>query len=238
MPGVSQLLLLLVLGPAQTLSGKYVQHADEYLKKYPSKIVALPATLPRKVDELCALIEAGHATAQVHAALGEALLLGGEPALAYRAFDKAQRLKHPDAKYIVARKDASEFVSEKKISEEEYEAKVWVDALQSYERKAMKSDLNPRNLDPFYARYGKPEDDLNAIIRKRQISFLGGILGIFIGVAFAFRATRMRKRAAAIPLIVAGASFGVALLVGFAGLLVLGGCFAAAGGLLVSARGR
>ena len=238
MRGVTQLLLLLVLGPAQTISGKYYQHTDEYVKQSPSKTVALPQKLPTAVDELCALVEAGHTAPHVYAALGEALLRDGERALAYRAFDRAQRGKHPDRKYIVARKDACDFVAAATIRDEEREARIWVDALQSYERAAIKAGRDPGNLDAFHERYGKPEDDLNRIIRTRRISFLGGVVGIFVGVLFASRAARMRKRGAAIPLIVAAISFATALVMGFAGLLVLGGCFAAAGGLLVSARGR
>lgn len=238
MLGVTQLLLLLVLGPAQTIAGKYYQHSDEYMKQYPQKSVALPQELPNAVAALCALIEAGHTSPQVYAALGEALLRDGEGALAYRAFDRAQRRKHADPNYIVARKDASEYVTEATIRGEEREARIWVDALQSYERAAIRSGRDPGNLDAFHERYGKPEDDLNRIIRMRRVSFLGGMVGIFVGVLFASRATRLRKRAAAIPLIVAAISFVTPLIMGFAGLLVLGGCFATAGGLLVSARGR
>ena len=238
MRGVAQLLLLLMLGPAQTLSGKYYQHSQEYLEKYPVRAVALPAKLPNEVDELCALIEAGHTTSHLYAALGAALLERGDRALAYRAFDKAQRKQHPDRKYIVERKDASEYVAEKTIKNEEREAKIWVDALQSYQRAAIKAGRDPTDLDAFHERYGKPGDDLNRIIRTRRISFLGGIAGVFLGVAFAFGAPRLRKRAAAVPLIAAGACFSGPLILGFAGLLIWGGCFAAVGGLLVSWRGQ
>ena len=235
---MSPLFLLLLLGPAQTISGKYVQHSEEYRKLYPVEAPPVPAKLPEDVGALCRLIEAGHRTPQLFAALGDALLREGHKRLAYRAFDKAQRLEHPDPTGIVQRKDAATYVADDVIRAEEDEAARWVMALRSYERARIRAGADPRDLALFYERFGRPEDDLNEVIRTRRISFLGGLAGLFVGVAFAVGAPRVRKRAAAVPLLVAGACFLTPLMIGVKGLLPFGGCFALAGGVLVSWRGR
>ena len=83
-------LAFLLLGPRETLAGKFPGHAPEYLERYPEAPVPLPDPLPTDVDALCRLVEVGHATAEVYAALGDALFAKGEKALAYRAFHAAQ----------------------------------------------------------------------------------------------------------------------------------------------------
>lgn len=175
--------LLLALGPAQTISGKYVRHGEECRRLYPRPPVPLPDPLPPGVDELCALIEAGHATPRLFAALGEALFARGERKLAYRAFRRAHRRKHPDPQALVARMDACPRVPEKVIAAEQFEAKVWVDALQSYERARIASGEDPRDLAGFFERYGRAGDDLNAIIRRRRLTFVGGLAVVVFLVA-------------------------------------------------------
>ena len=177
------LALLLLLGPAQTISGKYLQHSKEYLREYPRAPVALPAPLPGGVDELCRLIEAGHATPGLFAALGEALFARGDKELAYRAFRRAHKLGHKDPRRMIARMDACPRVPDKVIASEEFEARVWVDALQSYERARIAAGKDPRDLTEFHERYGRPEDDLNEVIWRRRLTFLGGVAVVIMIVA-------------------------------------------------------
>ena len=175
--------LLLLLGPAQTLSGKYVQHDEEYLRLYPVATPPLPDPLPARVDDLCALIEAGRPTPRLLAALGEALLARGDKELAYRAFRRAHRMKHPQPRRMVARMDACPRVPERVIAAEEFEAKVWVDALRSFERARIAAGEDPRDLTAFHEQYGRPGDDLNAIIRRRRLTFLVGLAAVVFLVA-------------------------------------------------------
>jgi len=214
---LATLLVLILAGPAQTLSGKYV----------PRTPVPLPAALPGTVDALCRLVEAGHEKAPVYAALGDALFARGDKELAYRAFDKAHRLGHDDGVGLVRRKDDCPHVPDERIRAEEREARIWRDALDSF-RRSGRSDMGE-----FYERYGRPEDDLNAIIRARRISITGAACGVVVGFAFALLARRMRRRAAAVPAIV-----GALCLLGPGGILYWGAGAAFVGAVAVVAMGK
>jgi hypothetical protein len=190
------LALLLLLGPRETLSGKFPQHAAEYLERYPAVPAPLPHPLPADADALCRLVEAGHGTQEVYAALGEALLARGEKGLAFRAFRKAQALaRDPAARAsLQRRKDLCDHVDSAVIEGEEERARFWVESLKEYERSRIRRGEDPRDLAPFFARYGRAEDDLREIARARRrtwgLAMAAGLLGtaaILGGVLFARR---------------------------------------------------
>ena len=186
-------LAFLLLGPRETLAGKFPGHAPEYLERYPEAPVPLPDPLPTDVDALCRLVEAGHATAEVYAALGDALFAKGEKALAYRAFHAAQ------AKGDVGmqeKKDRCGYVDPLVIEEEERRARVWVSWLMEYERDRIRRGEDPRDLGPFHERYGRAEDDLEAIAQARRIRWaLAMALGLVGAAALLGFVLRRRKRA-------------------------------------------
>jgi hypothetical protein len=193
MPRVFLLLALLLLGPRETLAGKFPGHAPEYLERYPAATVPLPDPLPADVDALCRLVEAGHGTAAVHAALGEALLARGEKGLAYRAFHEAQRQGAPG---MQERKERCGYVDPLVIGEEKRVARVWVAALMEYERDRIRRGEDPRDLGPFHERYGRAEDDLGAIAQARRKSWAVAVAAGLLGAAAVLGAVLfVRKRA-------------------------------------------
>ncbi len=222
LPILFLLALLLDPGPAQTISGKFV----------PRGASALPAELPADVDGLCSLIEHGHETADLFAALGDALLARGDRALAYRAFDKAHRQGFPDRARLQARKDLGLFVPEATIRAEEREAAIWRDALDSYRR------VHGGDLGPFYGKYGRPEESLDAVVRTWRVSWAGGVLGMLLGATFGVGMRRLPRRASAVAFAVALLAAAGALLLSRPGLLPLGAAASTAGGLLVLLFGR
>ncbi|MHC4547915.1 MAG: hypothetical protein ACYTEZ_03990 [Planctomycetota bacterium] len=235
------LLVLVFLGPAETISGKYLQHSPEYRQLHPAPDRPLPVPLPTDVDPLCRLIEAGPWTPELFAALGEALLRNGKAALAYRAFHRAHRLRPQDAAWgrrMQARLARCPRVPAATIRDEEAEAAFWVARLQEYERDRIARGEDPADLTGFYERYGRPEDDLRAFSRARRLSWVGGVVGVLIGVALGAAAPRLRRRAAIFPLAVAALCFAGPALVGQTGLFWWGAGFALAGALLVLAFGR
>lgn len=187
---MAPLALLLLLGPAQTIAGKYIQHSEPYLRLRPAVAAPLPEKLPDEVDALCRLIEAGHATGPVFSALGDALFAQDEKRLAYRAYRKALKLGHPRS----PRMDECPVVPESTIANEEKEARVWVDALQSFETMRIHRNEDPDDLTEFYERYGRPEDDLNRIIRDRRIEFARGVALIVLAVAVLLIAVRKIRK--------------------------------------------
>jgi len=213
---------LLEPGPAQTISGKYVPHA----------LRTLPAELPADVEGLRLLIEGGHETADLFAALGDALLARGDGSLAYRAFDRASRLGFPDRAHIQARKDLCPFVPEATIRAEEREAAIWRDALDSYTR------VNGHELGPFFHKYGRPEESLDAVVRQWRISWAGGVLGLLLGAALCVGMRRLPRRASAFAFAVALLGASGALLLSRPGLLPLGAAASTLGGALVLLFGR
>ena len=238
---MTALLVLLLLGPAQTLSGKYLRHVPDYLELHPMPPVPVPAPLPGDVDALCRLIEAGHETAELFAALGDALLTRGDKQLAYRAFHRAHRLRPEDnawGRRMQERKYESDRVPTSLVEQEEAAARFWVERLQEYERDRIARGNDPADLAEFYERYGRPEEDLRAYGRARRLSWVGGVVGVLLGIAFGVLSPRLRRRVAWLPLGVAAAcSFGPAL-TGQTGLFFWGGGFALAGGLALVLVGK
>lgn len=239
---VLAVVFLLLLGPGETLAGKYVQHSPEYLERYPARAATLPAPLPSDVDSLCRLIESGQAGhPELFAALGEALLRAGEKGLAYRAFHRAHRLRSDDAAWgrrMQARKDACPRVPDRVIRAEERQAAFWVARLQDFERDRLARGEDPNDLALFYERYGRAEADLAAHARGRRLSWIGGAVGILIGAAFLAASRRVPRRFAALPLVVALLCFVAPALVGQAGLFYWGAAFALAGGAVAAALGK
>lgn len=231
-------LALLLLGPAQTISGKYVRHSPEYAGARPVAIPQVPGPLPEGVEELCRLIEGGNETAPLFSALGVALLRRGESALAFRAFDRAHRLGHPDAAWLVARKDECGHVPEGRIRAEEQEAREWVRELQNFERRQLAQGGDPDDLEEFYTYYGRPEENMYTHIRVRRLSFAGGIAGILVGVACLVACRAVPRRAALLPALVAGALFLAPSAFGQTGLFLHGAAVAAAGAAATLLFGR
>lgn len=233
---------LLLLGPGETIAGKYVQHSPEYLERYPARPAPLPTPLPSDVDSLCRLIESGHSDQpELLAALGEALFRADQKALAYRAFHRAHRLRGRDGAWgrrMQALEDACPRVPDRVIREEEAQAAFWVARLQDHERERMARGEDPNDLTLFYERYGRPESDLAAHARGRRLSWIGGVVGILIGVAFFAASRRVPRRFAALPLVVALLCFVAPALGGQPGLFPWGAAFALAGGLATVAFGR
>ncbi|MHC4816470.1 MAG: hypothetical protein ACYTF8_00220 [Planctomycetota bacterium] len=232
----------LLLGPGETISGKYVQHSAEYLERHPAPVAALPSPLPSGVDSLCRLIEAGrHEDPELFAALGEALFLGDRKDLAYRAFHRAHRLRPKDAAWgrrMQARKDACPRVPTAVIREEERQAAFWVAKLQAHERECLARGQDPNDLTMFHERYGRPDADLSAHARARRYSWVGGVVGILIGIAFGAASRRVARRAAVLPLAVAALCLFGPPLAGQAGLFFWGAACATAGALAVLAFGK
>lgn len=193
------LLVLLLLGPRETLAGKFPGHAPEYLERYPAPVVPLPDPLPADVDALCRLVEAGHGTAGVFEALGDALLARGDGALAYRAFRKAHALAAPDAGTRLQRKrDRCPFVEEAVIEDEEEQARAWVALLREYELARIRQGEDPRDLGPFHAIYGRAEDDLREIAQKRRtmwaLAVAAGLLGAAVVLGGVLLMGRRRRK--------------------------------------------
>jgi hypothetical protein len=235
---VAVVLLLLFGAPEQIVAGKYVQHSEEYLRLYPQPVTAVPEVLPKDAASLARLIEAGHATAALFEALGDALSAQGDSALAYRAYDRAQLLDPAAGVGLQRKKDRCEPVSAQVIDRERREAAIWVDALQSYERARIADGEDARALDDFYARYGRPEDDLATIVLGRQTAFWAGALGTGLALAFMIGAGRLRRRAAALPLAFAALALVGALRGGATQPYYLAAGALIVGAALVALRGR
>ena len=187
-------LLFLFGGSAQIVAGKYIQHSEEFLRLHPQSAIAVPDPLPNDAATLAGLIEGGHATALIFEAFGDALSAQGDSALAYRAYDRAQLLDPKASPAIQRKKDRCEPISLHVMERERREARIWVDALQSYERARIENGEDPRDLEEFFARYGRPEDDLGSIVQGRQLAFWVGALGITLGAAFLIGCRRRAVR--------------------------------------------
>ena len=233
---------VLLLGPGETIAGKYVRHSAEYLERHPARAAPLPDPLPSKVDSLCRLIEDGrHDHPELFAALGEALFLGDRKELAYRAFHRAHRLRPGDAAWgrrMQARQDACPRVSNAVIAEEEGQAAFWVGRLQEFERERLARGEDPDDLTLFHERFGRSEADLRAHARARRFSWAAGVVGLLIGVAFGVASRRVSRRVGALPLVVAALCLAGPALVGQAGLFYWGAASATAGAIAVLAFGR
>jgi hypothetical protein len=182
-----------------------------------------------------------HEHPELFAALGEALLLVDRKELAYRAFRRAHRLRPDDAAWgrrMQARQDACPRVPNAVIAEEEKQAAFWVARLQEYERERLARGEDPDDLTLFYEHYGRPEADLRAHARARRYSWVGGVVGLLIGVAFGAASRRVARLAAALPLVVAALCLAGPALMGTAGLFYWGAAFATAGAVAVLAFGK
>ncbi|MEM8883790.1 MAG: hypothetical protein AAGD14_06975 [Planctomycetota bacterium] len=197
------LLLLVIGGPAETIAGKYLQHSQEFLELYPPAAIAVPEPLPTNVDALCELIQKTGPQPRLLEALGDALALQKKSSLAYRAYDRAQRLGHPDSAALQRKKDSCEPVSDKTIRDEEREAEVWVRYLQDYERARIRNGEDPRGRELFYERFGRPEESLNDHIRMRQTAFWVAALSTLLSLGLVIGSGRIRKKKAAFPLAIA-----------------------------------
>jgi len=161
MPRVLPFLVLLLLGPKEALAGKF------------------PGS-----DALSRLVEAGHGTAAVFEALGDALLARGDGALAYRAYHKAQALADAASRTrIQGKRDRCPYVDPQVIAEEERQARAWVGWLQEYERDRIRRGEDPRDLKPFYERYGRAEDDLREVARARRTTWALAVAAGLLGAA-------------------------------------------------------
>jgi len=215
------LLLLLLCGPAETIAGKYVPRDD--------------APEGPGVAALCARIEAGADTPESFAALGRLLLERGEPALAYRAFHKAHRMRSDDPAWgrrMIALKEDAKYVPDPVIEAEEREARAWREALRRF-RNAHDGDL-----EIFYERYGRPEESMAVVMRARRRSWIGGVAGALIGVAFLAGARLVPRRAALLPLAVGALCLAGPSLAGRTGLFYWGAGFALAGAAAAFALGK
>lgn len=232
-------ILLLLAGPSEAVAGKVVRHSEEYLRRHPAPLPALPDPLPESVEALVSLLEAGHETAAVLEALGDALLRSGDRALAFRAYDRASRLGHPDPAHLERKKAATGvLVDRRTIEREEALAREWVEALKAHERAQLEAGRDPNDLATFFERYGRPWDDMLAVRRAVRSSFVAGAAGVLVGLAFAIGCRRVPKWAAAAPLLVAAACYALPSLLGRTGILPWGAGAAAAGGVFALAFGR
>ncbi|MHC4938173.1 MAG: hypothetical protein ACYTHK_04320 [Planctomycetota bacterium] len=229
-------LLLVIGGPAETIAGKTVRHSAEFLSMYPAPAIEVPETLPTEVDALCRLIEKMGPRADFFAALGDALLQVGRPGLAYRAYDRAQRLGYEGD--LQREKDKLEPVPDSVIEAEEREAKAWVLGLQEYERERIRRGEDPRDLGPFYERYGRPEESLARYVRIRQTAFWVAALGTVLALAFLIGSARLQRRATAVPLALAGLCLLGPLLGGPAGPYVWAAIALGVSAASIQIRGR
>ena len=189
-------LLLVIGGPAETIAGKTIRHSAEFLDMYPAPAIEVPKVLPTEVDALCRLIEKAGPRADFFAALGDALVEAGRHGLAYRAYDRAQRLGYEGD--LQRKKDKLEPVPDSVIEAEEREAKAWVLGLQEYERERIRRGEDPRDLGPFYERYGRPEESLARYVRIRQTAFWVAALGTVL-VFFMLRRNPVLRLTAKLP---------------------------------------
>lgn len=231
------LLLCLVAGPREAISGKFPRHSEEYEKAFPRPPAPPPDPLPESSAALAALIEGGCGEPRLLAALGEALFREGDRALAYRAFDRAHRMKFDEAR-MVEWKARCPAVSPKTIEAEEAEARRWVAAFMNFERSRIAEGGDPDDLEEFYELYGRPERSLSAHIRIRRLSFAAGVAGVILGLAFAIASKGVGRRAALAPLLAALALALAPGVLGQTGLFHWGALAAAFGGLAVLVRGR
>jgi len=234
--------LLLVLaalgGPAQTISGKYVQHSDEYIAKYGTEPPFVPSSENPGIDELCALIEIGSGYPGMMAKLGETLLENGEGELAFRAFHRARELGVKRTAWIENKKDQCPRVSMDVIRAERTEADEWVKQLQNFERKQIAAGEDPDDLAEFYLLYGRAEQSMAAVMHNRRVSFLGGVIGILIGLGFGAASRALPRKIMVAPLLVGIALAFAPIVLGQPGILRWGSGAALAGAALVWMFGR
>jgi len=244
---IATALLLVLLGPAQTLAGKYIQHSEEYLKLYgpvPAEHVRVRVEPGggETVNSICARIERGDHSAKTYEMLGEALAERGDNGLAHRAFRKAhaqaEEMDRGFKQQMLQRMFDVGTISKEQIQREEKQAAEWVRFLQEYERKQIAAGRDPNDLEPFYAMYGRPEDDMYRTMWRRRASFLIGAAGVLVGLALLLCSRRIVRLFGGVGIIVAlSCALGPGLL-GQVGLFYWGAAFSAAGGLTVLLWGK
>ena len=243
---IAAAVLLVLLGPAQTLSGKYIQHSEEYLKLHPFPAGAEQDRLTingvETMDSLYWRIEHGAHDARTYELLGEALAERGDNGLAHRAFRKAhaqaEEMDRGFKQQMLQRMFDTGPVSKELIEREEKQAREWVRALQEYERKQIAAGRDPNDLETFYAMYGRPEDDMYRTMWRRRASFLIGAAGVLVGLALLLCSRRIVRLFGGVGIIVAlSCALGPGLL-GQVGLFYWGAAFSAAGGLAVLLWGK
>lgn len=175
----------------------------------PADATAVPESDPRHfpsdVEGLCRMAETRGLSPVLLAALGDALVREGAPELAYRAFDRAQRMGHPDGATLQRKKDTLVPVSESTIRAEEHEGKVWVHNLQNYERARINAGEDPRDLDRFFEQWGRAEDSLPALIRQKQVAFWTAALTTILALALVIGSGTLRRRASFVPFLISAA---------------------------------
>ena len=243
---IAAALLLVLLGPAQTLAGKYIQHSEEYLKLYgpvPAEHVRVRVEGGGEtVGSICARIEFGDHSAKTYEMLGETLAKNGDNGLAHRAFRKAhaqaEEMDRGFKQQMLQRMFDTGPVSKDLIEREEKEAREWVRALQEHERKQIAAGRDPNDLETFYAMYGRPEDDMYRAMWRRRTSFLIGAAGVLVGLALLLFSRRLMRLFGGVGLIAAlGCALGPGML-GQVGLFYWGAAFSFAGGLAVLLWGK
>jgi len=208
------------------------------MQAYPALAIEMPEKLPRESAAIARLIEQVGPTLALYVALGDALYAEGDTALAYRAYDRAHRMDPPNPVLIQQKKDRCEPVAESLIRAEEHEAKLWVDALQSYERARLQAGEDPHDLEPFYARYGRPEEDLGQIVRATKLAFWAGALSLLLGLALLIGSGRLRRRVAVLPLALSALCLVGALMARLATPYLFASCVLAVAAIAVAVRGR
>ena len=235
--------LLVLLGPAQTLSGKYIQHSEEYVKLLrPTDGHLKTLGAASSVETLCAHIERGDHRARLYRALGEGLAARGDKGLAHRAFRKAhllaEEMDRAFKQQMLQRKFDTGPVSEEQIEREEKEAREWLHSLQEYERKQIAAERDPNDLEEFYAMYGRPEDDMYRTMWRRRTSFLIGAAGVLVGLALLLFSRRIVRMFGGVGVVVAiGCALGPGAL-GQVGLFYWGAALSFAGGVAVLVCGK
>ncbi len=231
---VTALLCLVLFGPGETIAGKYIQHSEEYREARGGSTGIRLARMPR-VEDFCRAIERNGPSWELMSRLGVALLAKGETGRAFRAFERARELGHPDSTWVEAQKDRCKRVPQTTIADERKEARLWVEALQNYERAQLRQGRDPDDLEEFYARYGKPEENMYAVMRARRLSFVGGVIGVLLALGLIAASRALPRKAALVPFVIAGVLALAPSWLGQAGILLWGAGFLLASAVAVAA---
>ena len=230
-------LCLVLMGPGETIAGKYIQHSEEYLEVRGRPREIRPARMP-KVEDFCRALERNGPSWELMSRLGVALLQKDETGLAFRAFDRARELGHPDPTWVEAQKDKCKRVPRETIEQERKEARLWVEELQNYERAQLREGRDPDDLEEFYARYGNPEENMYAVMRARRLSFLGGAIGVLLALGLMVASRSLPRKAALVPFVIAGILALAPSWLGQTGILLWGAGFLLVSAIVVGAFGK
>ena len=234
---MTALLCLVLMGPGETIAGKYIQHSEEYREARGGSTGIRLARMPR-VEDFCRAIERNGPSWELMARLGVALLQKNETELAFRALDRARELDHPDPTWVEAQKDKCKRVPQATIAEERKEARLWVEELRNYERAQLRQGRDPDDLEEFYARYGRPEENMYAVMRARRLSFVGGAVGVLLALGLMAASRVLPRKAALVPFVIAGVLALTPSWLGQDGILLWGAGFLLAAAVVVGAFGK